>query len=74
MKQKTKELGWWIKIVTDKPLYIYYFGVFDSYSEAVKYQGGYIEDLSKEGSNIVNIDIQNCQPKQLTIAATPLNG
>ncbi|MDJ0649743.1 MAG: DUF1816 domain-containing protein [Xenococcaceae cyanobacterium MO_188.B19] len=52
MNQKTEELGWWIKIVTDKPLYIYYFGVFDSYNEAVKYKDGYIEDLRGEGSNI----------------------
>ena len=75
MNQKTEELGWWIKIVTDKPLYIYYFGVFDNYNEAVKYKDGYIEDLREEGSKIVNIGIQKCQPIQLTIsvAATPLS-
>ena len=75
MNQKTEEFGWWIKIVTDKPLYIYYFGVFDSYSEAVKYQDGYIEDLTEEASKIVNIGIQKCLPRQLTISvsATPLS-
>ena len=75
MNQKTEEFGWWIKIVTDKPLYTYYFGAFDSYSEAVKYKSGYIEDLTEEGSRIINIGIQKCQPTQLTIsvAATPLS-
>ena len=71
MNQKTEELGWWIKIVTDKPLYIYYFGVFESYNEAVKYKDGYIEDLTGEGSKIVNIGIQKCQPRQLTISVAP---
>ena len=70
INQKTEEFGWWIKIVTDKPVYIYYFGTFDSYSEALKYQSGYIEDLKEEGNKIVNIGIQKCQPKQSIIAVT----
>ena len=75
MNYKAEEFGWWIKIVTEKPLYTYYFGAFDSYSEAVKYQSGYIQDLTKEGSRILNIGIQKCLPRQLTIsiAATPLS-
>ena len=73
MNQKTDEFGWWIKIVTNKPICIYYFGVFSSYSEAKKYQSGYIEDLKEEGSKIVNIGIQKCLPKQLTISVTPLS-
>ena len=66
MNQKTEEFGWWIKIVTEQPICLYYFGVFNSYSEAKKYQGGYIEDLKEEGNRIVNIGIQKCLPKQLT--------
>ena len=75
MNYKAEEFGWWIKIVTDNPLYIYYFGVFDRYSEAVKHKDGYIQDLIEEGSKIVNIKIQRCLPRQLTIsvAATPLS-
>ena len=75
MNQKTAEFGWWITIVADKPLYIYYFGVFDSYSEAKKYQRGYIEDLKAEGSKILNIGLKRCQPRQLTIpvSAIPLS-
>ncbi len=75
MNQKTEEFGWWIKIVTDKPIYIYYFGVFNSYSEAKTHQNGYIEDLTEEASKIVNIGIQKCLPRQLTISvsATPLS-
>ncbi|MDJ0649418.1 MAG: DUF1816 domain-containing protein [Xenococcaceae cyanobacterium MO_188.B19] len=70
MNQKTEEFGWWIKIVTDAPLYIYYFGTFESYSEALKNQSGYIEDLKEEGNKILNIGIQKCQPKKSMIAVT----
>ena len=75
MNQKPAEFGWWITIVAEKPLYIYYFGVFDSYSEAKEHQSGYIEDLNAEGSKILNIGIKRCQPRQLTIpvAAIPLS-
>ena len=67
MNQQVPEFGWWIKIVTSNPMYVYYFGVFDSYYEAVRYKNDYIQDLSREGSFIIDIQVNRCQPKQLTI-------
>ena len=66
-EHKTEKFGWWIKILTNKPDYIYYFGVFDSYWEAEWCKKGYIKDLEEEKAEIVDIEIEQCQPKQLTI-------
>ena len=71
MERKKEKLGWWIIILADKPMYIYYFGVFDSYWEAKFLKEEYAEDLKKEGSEIIGIQIKQCQPKELTIPATP---
>ncbi len=73
MNQKTQELGWWLKILTDKPMYIYYFGVFQTYYEAEWQKNGYIQDLIQEGSEIVDIQIEQCQPKELTIPVMSLS-
>ena len=72
MNEKTQEFkiqkfGWWIGIVTSKPDYIYYFGVFDSYREAKQSKNDYIQDLKEEKAKIIDIQIKQCQPKQLTI-------
>ena len=60
------ECGWWIEILTDKPSYKYYFGVFETYWEAEWCKNGYIQDLEEEGAKIIDIQIEKCQPKQLT--------
>ncbi len=73
MNQKTQESGWWVKILTNKPIYIYYFGVFSTYYEAEWSTNGYIQDLIQEGSEIVDIQIKQCQPKQLTIPVRALS-
>ena len=65
------EFGWWIEILTAKPMYIYYFGVFNTYWEAEWSKSGYVKDLEKEGHEIVNIEIEKCQPKQLTVCVVP---
>lgn len=70
--QQTQEFGWWLKILTDKPMYIYYFGGFNSYFAAESSKNGYIQDLIQEGSEIVEIEIKQCQPKQLTIPVRAL--
>ena len=44
MNQKTEEFGWWIKIVTDKPIYIYYFGV--NLAKVIRSAGSEILPLS----------------------------
>lgn len=60
-------LAWWLKIVTDQPRCIYYFGPFISAKEAEEAHSGYVEDLELEGALGIAIQIQQCQPKELTI-------
>ena len=67
MNDKLQEFGWWVKISTDKPSYIYYFGAFDNYWEAEWYKNGYIQDLEEERTKIVDTKIEKCKPEQLTI-------
>lgn len=57
---------WWVKIVTKNPQCTYYFSPFAGSTEAEFNQSGYIEDLSKEGSEGISAEIQQCQPKELT--------
>ncbi len=64
------EFGWWIIILVDKPMYVYYFGAFENYYEAKNSKREYVEDLKEEGAEIVGIQIKLCQPKKLTIPAT----
>jgi hypothetical protein len=73
MDRQIQEFGWWIEILTANPMYIYYFGAFDNYYEAVRYKNGYIQDLSREGSLILDIQINQCQPKQLTICVESMS-
>ena len=62
------ELPWWVKIVTVNPECIYYFGPFDSQSEAMESQFGYIEDLKAEKAAGISIEIKQARPKLLTIS------
>ena len=62
------ELSWWVKIVTTQPYCIYYFGPFDSQAEAAVAQYGYIEDLIEEKAHGISIEIEQNQPKLLTIS------
>ncbi len=39
---------WWVKISTSKPKCRYYFGSFNSKSEAIEALPGYTEDLKRE--------------------------
>ena len=70
MNEESQEFGWWIEILTSNPDYIYYFGAFESYWEAEWLKSGYIEDLKEEEAEIINTEITQCQPKQLTISVT----
>jgi hypothetical protein len=58
---------WWIKVVTQSPACTYYFGPFDSLSEAESKQLEYIQDIKEEGAAEIISQIQRCQPQQLTI-------
>lgn len=63
------ELGWWVEISTTLPDCTYYFGPFESERTARSSQGGYIEDLEKEGATGIVAGVKKCQPRQLTIEA-----
>ena len=67
MSENAEEFGWWIEILTNNPNYIYYFGAFDSCREAEQSQNMYIQDLEEEKAEIVEIEIEQCQPRKLTI-------
>ena len=67
MNKKTKEPGWWIKISTKNPDYIYYFGEFNSYWEAKRHKMGYIKDLKEEKAKIKDIQVKQCKPQKFTI-------
>ena len=68
-ERRTKlELPWWVKIVTVKPECIYYFGPFDSQSEAIASQSGYMEDLTAEKATGISIEIKQDRPQLLTIS------
>ena len=67
MNDKLQEFGWWVKILTDNPSYMYYFGAFDNYWEAEWHKNGYIQDLNEEKTKIIDITIEKCKPKQLTL-------
>ena len=61
-------LAWWVEIATDSPRCVYYFGPFPSKKEAQTHQGGYVEDLEREGASNIKISIKRCkQPSNLTI-------
>lgn len=66
--KKGEKLPYWLKISTKVPQCIYYFGPFDSSSEAKGLQAGYIEDLIEEDAQGIHIELVQCpEPPELTI-------
>lgn len=64
---KTPALLWWVKIKTARPACTYYFGPFDSQSEAIASQRGYLEDLMAENAQGISIEVKQDRPRVLTI-------
>ncbi len=58
---------YWVEITTQQPSCIYYFGSFDSHTEAKQMHHGYIEDLVEEKAVGISVKIKRCMPTQLTI-------
>ncbi len=59
---------WWIEISTDLPHCLYYFGPFQSKTEAAQSEAGYVEDLKQEGAEIIQVTMMKCSsPEQLTV-------
>ena len=67
MNREVPKSSWWVKILTTEPGCMYYFGAFDSYSEAEASKDSYIQDLKEEGAGIINYQVEQSQPKQLTV-------
>jgi hypothetical protein len=59
--------AWWVKITTDRPHCVYYFGPFTTAVEADNAKAGYIEDLESESAQGIQVSIERCKPSQLTI-------
>lgn len=60
-------LAWWVKITTQRPHCIYYFGPFASARAADSSYAGYIEDLENELAQGIEVTIERCRPDELTI-------
>lgn len=63
------EPAWWVKVDTADPQCTYYFGPFASTKEAELSQPGYLEDLAQEGAQGIAVQIERCQPSNLTVFA-----
>ena len=64
--------AWWVKISTESPNCVYYFGPFDSETEAIAAKAGYVEDLEQEGALQIRVTVQRCsRPDRLTIDNEP---
>lgn len=60
-------LAYWVKISTESPQCIYYFGPFSSSDEAEAHSDGYYEDLVGEAAQNIVVSVERCRPKELTI-------
>ncbi len=60
-------MAWWVKITTERPHCIYYFGPFATAVEADEAKAGYIEDLEGESAEGIQVAIERCRPTHLTI-------
>ena len=60
-------IAWWVKIDTDRPNCTYYFGPFRSSIEAHTHKFDYVEDLQSELAEGIQVAIERCKPKVLTI-------
>ena len=59
---------WWIRVSTQTPQCIYYFGPFNSQQEAIAHHQGYLTDLEMEGAQGIEYRIERCNtPQQLTV-------
>ncbi|MBD2428150.1 DUF1816 domain-containing protein [Phormidium sp. FACHB-1136] len=62
-----KPTPWWVIIHTQNPICTYYFGPFESRTEAAIAQSGYIEDLEWEDAEDIQVQIQQLSPQKLTL-------
>lgn len=58
---------WWIRVVTQRPNYTYYFGPFLDRVTAENKQMGFIEDLTSEDAVIDQVSVLLCEPSAVTV-------
>ncbi|MEY2983408.1 MAG: hypothetical protein RLZZ568_25 [Cyanobacteriota bacterium] len=58
---------WWIRVSTQVPHCVYYFGPFDSQQEAIDHHQGFLADLEMEGAQGIDYKIERGSPRQLTV-------
>ena len=57
----------WLKVRTQTPQCVYFFGPFNSRREARDHQDGYITDLTQEGAQGIRVTLQRKEPQVLTL-------
>jgi hypothetical protein len=65
---KKSQLPWWVKITTKMPQCTYFFGPFNSAWEAKSHQDDYLEGLLAEKALGISIELEQCQPYNLSIS------
>ena len=70
--QEAMKKAWWLEVATKIPECIYYFGPFESATEAEIAQAGHVEDLEREKAQGITAKVELCQPTQLTISKDEL--
>lgn len=60
-------LAVWIKVTTESPRCVYFFGPFLTVKGARKEENGYLEDLRGEGAGSIKTEIKRFKPTELTI-------
>ena len=57
----------WLKVRTQTPQCVYFFGPFNSSREARDHQDGYMTDLIQEGAQGIRVTLQRKEPQVLTL-------
>lgn len=59
--------AWWVKVETEQPSCVYYFGPFSNHTEAVEAKPDYLQDLEAEQAQGIQWSIKQYNPKELTL-------
>ena len=65
---ETFGFAYWLEITTEQPECTYYFGPYFNRKEAELAEPGFIEDLTNEGAQNIQVRFKRCRtPAELTI-------
>jgi len=67
---------WWLEVKTAEPACTYYFGPFDTETEAELQKTGYLDDLQQEGAKVLSAAAiaLSSPPPQLTVYEEGMDG